>query len=147
VMNNYWETNYKASQQGPTTFRYSIQPHAAYDSAVATRFGLQRSRPLVVVPVDREAPLRPSLLRVEPSGVIVTSLKPSQDGKALMLRLFNATDRPRKATLTWSDPAIVNCDLWIVDRKSFRQSTIHNRQSTIELPGWGIRTLRATLGK
>ena len=35
VMNNYWETNYKAGQEGPTTFRYSLQPHLAYDSLQA----------------------------------------------------------------------------------------------------------------
>lgn len=25
VMNNYWHTNYKASQEGPVVFRYSLQ--------------------------------------------------------------------------------------------------------------------------
>ena len=28
VMNNYWETNYKADQEGPTPFRYALLPHA-----------------------------------------------------------------------------------------------------------------------
>ena len=142
VMNNYWETNYKASQEGPTTFRYSMRPHAAYDSAVATRFGIERSQPLVVVPVDPGAPLQPSLLRVEPPDVIVTSLKPSQDGKALMLRLFNATDIPQKAAVTWSDPAPKQVTL-----SSPREEEGAAVSGPIELPGWGIRTLRAALAK
>jgi len=37
--------------------------------------------------------------------VLVTALKPTADGKARIVRLFNATDRPAKATLTWSAPA------------------------------------------
>ena len=47
VMNNYWETNYKASQEGMTTFRYSLLPHGPYDQAAAARFGIERSQPLV----------------------------------------------------------------------------------------------------
>ncbi len=50
VMNNYWETNYKAAQDGPTTFRYAIRPHQGYDQEEAHSFGVQQSRPLIVVP-------------------------------------------------------------------------------------------------
>ena len=32
VMNNHWWTNYKADQEGPTTFRYAIRPHGPYDA-------------------------------------------------------------------------------------------------------------------
>ncbi|MFQ6036301.1 MAG: hypothetical protein ACE5NM_10735, partial [Sedimentisphaerales bacterium] len=58
VMNNYWETNYKAAQEGPTTFRFSIKPHGRFDSGEAARFGVERSQPLIVVPVDKKAPVR-----------------------------------------------------------------------------------------
>ncbi len=36
VMNNHWFTNYKADQDGPTTFRYSLLPHKQYDQAAAS---------------------------------------------------------------------------------------------------------------
>ncbi|MFH1719900.1 MAG: glycoside hydrolase, partial [Planctomycetota bacterium] len=41
VMNNYWETNYKAGQEGPTTFRYAIKPHRQFDPGEAARFGTE----------------------------------------------------------------------------------------------------------
>jgi alpha-mannosidase len=104
VMNNYWATNYKADQEGPTTFRYSIRPHGKYDPVAAQRFGIERSQPLIVVPVDPDAPKVASRLQVEPDEVMVTSLKPSRDGKALMVRLFNPTERDRAVRLNWSDP-------------------------------------------
>ncbi len=39
VMNNHWHTNYRAYQEGETTFHYFIRPHAAYDPVEAAKFG------------------------------------------------------------------------------------------------------------
>jgi alpha-mannosidase len=140
-MNNYWETNYKASQEGATTFRYSLLPHGAFDAAAATRFGIARSQPLVVVPVDPQAPLRESMLRVEPDGVIVTSLKPSIDGRALMLRLWNASDQPAAARVTWIDPVPQR-----VAHSSPFEEPGEPVGNPLELAPKGIVTLRADIG-
>ncbi|MFH1918645.1 MAG: glycosyl hydrolase-related protein [Planctomycetota bacterium] len=140
VMNNYWETNYKASQEGMVAFRYSIMPHQQYDPAAAARFGIERSQPLVVVPVDASAPAPRSLFRVEPASVLVSSLKPSEDGKALMVRLFNASDAAAKATLSWSDPVPGSVSL----SSPFEEEGTE-LSSPIDLPGYGIATLRAEL--
>ncbi len=56
VMNNHWGTNYKADQEGPTTFRYSLLPHRQYDPAAAQRFGIECSQPLVAVPARGRRP-------------------------------------------------------------------------------------------
>ena len=42
-----------------------------------------------------------SPLRVEPAGVMATAFKPSDDGKALIVRLFGASGKAQTATLTW----------------------------------------------
>jgi len=102
VMNNYWETNYKADNEGEFVFRYALRPHRQFDPAAATRFGIEQSQPLVVVPVAKDAPALRSMFSVEPPAVLLTSLKPSEDGKALMLRLWNAGDRPAKARVNWA---------------------------------------------
>jgi alpha-mannosidase len=46
VMNNHWHTNYKADQEGPTVFRYSLLVHGAYDGEQAARFGIEASQPM-----------------------------------------------------------------------------------------------------
>ena len=56
VMNNYWITNYRAFQSGPTMFRYSILPHGPYDPAAAQRFGMERSQPLLAAAARGPAP-------------------------------------------------------------------------------------------
>ena len=63
VMNNYWETNYKASQEGMTTFRYSIMPHRQFDQA-ARRPVRHRAQPAAGGrPGRRERPVPDSRCR------------------------------------------------------------------------------------
>ena len=103
VMNNHWHTNYRADQEGSTWFRYAIQPHAAYDPLAAFRFGVDSTEPLIVTPAVGDAPT-PARLRIEPPGVVTTAFKPSDDGKALIVRLFNPTSQPQTAHIIWSQP-------------------------------------------
>jgi len=100
AMNNYWHTNYKADQEGVVSFRYSIRPHRGWESAEIKRFGLEKSQPLIVAPsAANSKPPAASLLEVEPSSVIVTSLKPGADKKCWIVRLYNASGRPENIKL------------------------------------------------
>jgi alpha-mannosidase len=49
VMNNYWETNYRAWQAGPHAFRYVLRPHGRFDETEAERLGVEVARPLIVM--------------------------------------------------------------------------------------------------
>lgn len=139
AMNNYWETNYRASQEGMTTFRYSILPHGAYDAAAVARFGMERSQPLVAVPVSRDEPQTGSLLQLEgEGGVIVSSLKPSRDGRAWMVRLYNTAASPASATLRWREPGPAAVVL-----SSPREEAGAALTAPVTLPPWGILTVRA----
>jgi alpha-mannosidase len=139
VMNNYWETNYKADQRGPTTFRYSIRPHQGpCDQTAAARFGIERNRPLIAVPARVDGPpALASAFTLDASGVIVTSFKPSRDGEARMIRLFAASGRPERVRFTWSgqQPSVYLSDL--------DESRRERMSGPIELPAYGIVTRRA----
>jgi len=140
VMNNYWETNYKAQQKGPTRFRYSIRPHGRFDPAAATRFGIEQSQPLMAVRIEGTTAPRESLLRVEPAAVIVSSLKPSEDGKAWIVRLFNAGDKAARAIVSWADPAPS-----VSISSPLEEEGPQKLGGPIDLPAYGIVTLRASL--
>ncbi len=140
VMNNYWETNYKAAQEGPTPFRYAIRPHEGFDGAQAAKFGAEISQPLIPVR-DTDRPLAgPSLLRIEPSDVVATILKPSQDGKAWMLRLFNPTEKSHKVTLDWENPAPKKVFL-----SNFAEERCSLLNERIKMTPYEIVTVRAQL--
>jgi alpha-mannosidase len=139
AMNNYWETNYKASQEGMTTFRYSLQPHGPFDAAAVARFSIERSQPLVAVPVARETPQVDSLLRLEgDGGVIVSSLKASRDGRAWMVRLFNTAAGSATAALKWRTP-----EPTAIVQSSPREEQGPPLIGPVTLPSLGILTIRA----
>jgi alpha-mannosidase len=139
-MNNYWETNYKADQEGPTLFRYALRPHAGpCDPVDAARFGIERSRPLVVAPAHNDAPaVVPSRLRVEPNDVVVSAFKPSRDGKAMIVRLFGASGSPTRVNLEWSDPQPSR--VWLSD---LAERELSEMAGPVQVPAFSLVTLRA----
>jgi hypothetical protein len=140
VMNNYWETNYKASQEGPTTFRYSIEPHNDFDPGKAAKFGTEQSQPLIAVPVDTKTPMQDSIMKVEPESIIVTALKPSSDGKAWIIRLFNAGGQIEKAAVTWSKPAPNT--IWL---SNMAEEEVNKLTGSIDMAAYDIVTLKVSM--
>lgn len=137
VMNNHWETNYRAYQEGVVEFRYALRAHGGHDPAAASRFAIGLSQPLVASTASSSAP-RASLLRIEPADVLALSLKPSDDGNALMIRLFGASGQDRNALLHWSsDPPK---QLWLSD---LSEAALKPVEREVPVAGWDLVTLRA----
>jgi alpha-mannosidase len=135
VMNNHWHTNYRADQEGPTWFHFAIQPHGAYDPVAATRFGIESTEPLIAAPASSTAPLT-SRLNLEPASVIATAFKPSDDGKALIVRLFNPSDQPQTVRLNWSQPVR---QTWL---STAREEPAQTAPGAIPVAKFGMVTLR-----
>jgi alpha-mannosidase len=135
VMNNHWHTNYRADQEGPTWFRFALWPHGPYDPAAATRFGVESTEPLICGPASGPAPVA-ARLTIEPPSVVATAFKPSDDGKALIVRLFNPTSQAQTARLNWSQPV---GQTWL---SSAREEQGQKAPATIPLAKFGMTTLR-----
>ena len=100
ALNNQWHTNFPLEQDGVIPFRYAILLHGAYDPAVANRFGLEQNRPLVAVPAGRY-PVEKSLVAVDNPRVFVSTLKPSEDDQATILRLRSLSDKLEQVKLSF----------------------------------------------
>lgn len=140
AMNNHWGTNYRSYQEGPVVFRFVLRPHGRYDAAENTRFAIAASQPLLVSPAKDATGTMASRLQVEPAEVVVTGFKPSDDGRALIVRLYGASDRSHRARLTWSEPVptgLTLSDLGERPGKAIR--------GAIEVPAQGVVTVRAEL--
>ena len=135
-MNNHWHTNYRADQEGPTVFRFAIRPHGKFASEEAARFGVACSQPLIVTKATDHRKETPRL-KLSSDKVLVSALKPSDDGKATIVRLFGASGRNEKVKLSFSDPAPAR--IWLSDTSERAKAPASN---TVEVPGWGIVTLR-----
>lgn len=140
VMNNYWITNYRPFQSGPTTFHYSLLPHKQYDAVTSQRFGIECSQPLVVAEARGDAPSERPFLELDTPDVIVASIKPSEDREALIVRLFGAGGRPARTTLRWG--RITPNNIWISNLAEEKVTAV---QGPIDVPAYGLITLRVEL--
>ncbi len=136
VMNNHWHTNYRADQDGPTVFRYYLRPHREYDPLAAAKFGADCSQPLIGSRSVGYAPTRPRF-EVSSDKVLVTAFKPSDDGRAWIVRLFGASGREEKVKLSW--PGTKPKETWLSDTS---EQPLLKAPRSIKVPGWGIATLR-----
>ncbi|HXS06618.1 MAG TPA: glycoside hydrolase family 38 C-terminal domain-containing protein [Rhizomicrobium sp.] len=135
VMNNHWGTNYRAYQEGPVEFRYALRLHKGHNAGAANRFAIGLSQPLQ--PASGSDAQSASLLRLQPNDVLALTLKPSDDGKAWIVRLFNASADAQKATLTWPGRAVGRT--W---RSNLAEEQLAALPGEIALGAWELATLR-----
>ncbi len=134
AMNNHWHTNYRAEQDGPTVFRYFIVPHEnGFDADGAARLGAELSQPLLVLPARGEKP-KPRRISVNPSTVQITAYKPSDDGKALIVRLFGASGKDEKVKLDWTAPKPATA--WLSDNSEQPRTEAGESRCTSLDPEW-----------
>jgi hypothetical protein len=137
VMNNHWGTNYRAYQEGPVEFRYALRLHQGHSAGAANRFAIGLSQPLLAAPVSSQSAQSGSFMRVHPDDVLALTLKPSDDGKAWVVRLFNASGEPRKATLTW--PKLAVGKMW---RSNLAEKQLDPAPDEVPMGAWELVTLR-----
>ena len=99
-LNNYWDTNFPASQPGFKRFRYELTSARAFDPAVAMSFGLAAATPVEYHPVlSRPAITEGRLIETNNPNVSLTSLRRTMDGTAVLLHLTNPTATPQSIRL------------------------------------------------
>ena len=140
MLNNYWHTNYKADQEGPIDLRYAVRPHGPFDAAALRRFSAEREQPLLAFAVDPASPpvVRPPFT-VESPTVVVSSLRPVDGGRALLLRLYNPSSAPATATVRPTEP---DASLSLSDETGAPGSPV---SGPLTLPPFATRTLRLAL--
>ena len=136
AMNNHWETNYRAYQEGSVTFRYALRPHKKLVPVEATQFATGLTQPFIVVQSGKKLLSAPKLL-ISSKNIVVLSLKPSDDGKALMVTLFNASDKNDKTTLKWASPVKAT---YISNTSEIAFKEVVGE---IEVPAWDVVTIRS----
>jgi len=102
AMNNYWETNYKASQPGTSSFHYSIFPHDGFDPSEAEKNAIEICQPLISIPADSSDKTPESLFSLSNDRVIVTLIKSATDKSGKILRLYNTSDKQQHVKINWN---------------------------------------------
>jgi len=123
LMNNYWETNYRAEQEGPHAIRYVLRPHLGFDVTSAERLGLESAHPLLAYRVRAGVPPLAPPVVVDADRSVVTLLRRTTD--SLELRLFNPS--AHSDTVHVSVPGVpkafpVRTSLWGSDATASRSA-------------------------
>jgi hypothetical protein len=148
AMNNYWHTNYKAGQGGDHVFHYAITSRAKAGNVESARFGWAVSNPLcgVVVAAQPQGPLpgEPTcLISVAEPNVLVTAVKRADDGKALVVRLWELTGQATTAHVQLDRrlPALKAEACNLVEDPS-GPLELHDGQLAVPIRGSGLATVR-----
>jgi alpha-mannosidase len=152
VMNNYWEDNYAASQEGSFNFRYVLTSASNLQPAELSRLGWDEMTPLetneILANEKVEAvPGSPrhvsdTFLEVNAQNVILTAWKPSEDGNGSILRFVEVAGRSDSVTLNTS---LLNIQAaWLCDavERPIRSLPTSSRSLDLKIGPFEIVTLR-----
>jgi len=138
AMNNHWGTNYRAFQEGPHVFRFLLRPHRGYDPAAAARLAIAAGQPLLPIAAREGQAMASPPLELSPPDILVSGLKPSDDGQGLILRLWNASARDTRADITGHEAAP-----WKIWRSDISERPLEALAGPVSMPPWGVVSLRA----
>ncbi len=104
VMNNYWVTNFRASQEGEFRWNYHLTTTADTSNTAASKFGWSSRIPLYarVMPQGKENgfPMSWSAFGIDAPNLLMTSCTVSKDDGWLMLNVRELDGIETKLTLT-----------------------------------------------
>lgn len=120
VMNNYWDTNYRAAQGGHFIFRYVVTSADTTNAADLSRVGWEEATPLeldLITSQDKALPpaaaqaaagnmpanldgKEASLLTVSDPKVLLETWKPAEDGNGTILRFVDLGGTERTVMVT-----------------------------------------------
>lgn len=135
------------ADQGYHSFTYSLLPHAGdFRESGTIHQAYELNQPLMAAPVSPEnngLPAEFSLVHCDQPGVIIETVKESEDGDDLIIRLYDSFDQRTKATLTLGIPfqTVQLCDLMEnpIDSNSL---TVSGQSVSFPVKNFEIITLR-----
>lgn len=155
VLNNYWHTNYPASQGGELRFRYVLSSAPRLDPVDAYRRGWEARRPLYGQRIsfqdfrNPEAPydaaVGGALATVEPEHVALVALKGAESGDGLVARFQEVGGREGRARLAIPGRRVAAA--WATDllERDVEPLEPVDGAVEVELRPWGLATVRVVL--
>lgn len=99
-LNNHWEVNFKASQDGEIPLRYRLTTHeGATDVGFASRFAAEQSvAPIVLRDWVRDGEQSGRFLDVTPNADVLVAAKPAERDDAIIVRIQNLKNEAQQVT-------------------------------------------------
>ncbi|MEH7381424.1 polysaccharide lyase family protein [Bacillus sp. JJ1533] len=156
VLNNYWNTNYKASQGGLIEYSYSIMSQEKISKDKAFRFGWTARQPLYghrisfqdfrkpKAPYDQ--PVESKLAELDGEGVILTTFKKAKWSEDWILRFQEITGDNQIVHFSIPGKKIMNaCLTDLLEKEVAVLPVLPDGTLNVEVQAWGLATVRVEL--
>lgn len=153
VMNNYWTTNFPATQEGEFAWGYYLTSTRDTSNRAATVFGWNSRLPLIgraaPASVPNNLPASGSTLSLAPENVILVNARPASDGRGVILCLREVDGKSAKLDLSLRLPGK---KLKSVEEVNVLEETMDNpippknNEDQITLPPFGVKFVRVVVG-
>jgi alpha-mannosidase len=132
------------ADEGQHLFTYSLFPHGGDWRYGTVQQAKEFNDPLVVTETDAVAGAMPkayAFASVDADNVIVDTVKKAEDGKALIVRLYEAYGQRGEVTLTFGNPPkkITECDLM---EENDTPVALHQSSVAFQIKPYEIRTFK-----
>ena len=136
VFNNYWFTNYKASQDGQLRFRFSMTSGKSFTDAQAKRFAEEVQNPLIVKQITTEskgtAKAANSYLKIDSKNIVLQAMKPARFAHGTIIRLREMSGKTSKVNMTLA--GIPAKRVWLCNLAEDKLSELKIKKNSIEVP-------------
>ncbi|MHC4741250.1 MAG: glycoside hydrolase family 38 N-terminal domain-containing protein [Planctomycetota bacterium] len=146
IIDGNFRTNFQPVQQSDMLFRYSVTTHKGDWRNGRRNFGWEAQNPLIPVVVDgkKEGILskKASFCSVDKANVLLTTLKRSEVGEALILRLIETEGRSVSAKVTLPSVSIVRAhETNLIEEP---EKAMYSSEHSVSVPvkSYGISTIR-----
>jgi hypothetical protein len=153
VLNNYWHTNYKASQGGPISFRYRLFSGRAIGPSAAHRHGWELRRPLYAHRISFQDfrherlpysdPTGGTLARLDAQSTVISTIKGARWADGFIVRLQETAGANDTPVLSFPNRRVLRawrCDLHERETEEIMPGDDGTLSTTV--PAWGMTTLR-----
>ncbi len=111
LFNNYWFTNFLASQGGELIFEFSLTSQPKSETAVSSahRFGVEYCMPLPVIHLPpgrkgQQSPGQSGLIEIFPAGVMMTGLTWARHGDGVVMRIREFDGKAAPTRVRFASP-------------------------------------------
>jgi alpha-mannosidase len=131
------------------TFHYALVPHlGTWQDALSFRAGLEFNNPLLVRPLDQhpgKLPKKFGLLEVSSPNVVLSALKPAEDGTGVIARVYEASGNSAKDVAIHFAAGVQGASEVNLMEDSLRSIAAENNSIRFDLRPFEIKTFRLQL--
>jgi hypothetical protein len=142
-LNNYWDTNFRASQPGYIELNYHFRAHGKFDPITMPSENKSKIVPLEIHPViNLQEEKTEQFFNLSDVDFQVLHVKKSEDGDGIIFRVINRSDKEREGKLDMPSKTIREAHICTVLEENVSSIPVAKNTTTFKLNPNQLTTLK-----